>query len=143
MLKSFFALSERHFGVCTFCYIAKNYDVPTRQIICGSGEVYKKGRSVIRNELCTASLIFVLKKRVPSLSESIMIRKEITDVATDQLVDGNSQDIGRSGIRVQAIAFVIDDQDSIEYVLENRGKLTIGVTEILVRLPVLLSKMPE
>ena len=93
--------------------------MPAGQIVCSSGEVYEKRRSIIRDELCTSSSILVLKKRVPSLPKRVTIRKEMTDIPTDQLIDRNSQDSRRRGIRVQTIALVINDHDSVEYILED------------------------
>jgi len=118
MLKPFFALPKGNLGVSALCDVAKDHHMPAGQIVCSSGEVHEKRRSIIRDELRTASSILVLKKRVPSLPKRT-IRKEMTDIPADQLIDRNSQDSRRRGIRVQTIALVINDHDSVEYILED------------------------
>jgi hypothetical protein len=143
MLKPLFALSKGNLCMSAFCDVAKDHHMPAGQVVCGRGEVYENGCSVARDQLRAASLILILKKQVPSLRKRLAIRKEMTDVATNQPTDGHSQDNRRSGIRVQAIALIIDDQDSVEHILEDGGKFTVCVTESLVCLPMLPSKAPK
>jgi hypothetical protein len=87
MLKPFFALPKGNLGVSAFCDVARDHHMPAGQIVCSSGEVHERSRSIIRDELCTASSILVLKKQVPSLPKRITNRKEMTDSPTDQLID--------------------------------------------------------
>jgi len=81
-------------------------------------KVHEKRRSVIRDELCTASSILVLKKRVPSLPKRVTIRKEMTDIPTDQLID-RTRRIAAARDSRPTIALVINDHDSVEYILED------------------------
>jgi hypothetical protein len=64
-------------------------------------------------------MVFILNESVPPFDEAGRIDKKATDALADQFMDGNSEDSCRRGICIQAIAIAIDDQDPIEYILED------------------------
>jgi len=67
----------------------------------------------------------------------------MTDVLADQFVGRQSQDSRGPGIGIQAMAFVIHDEDSVEYILEDGGEFTICISKCLVSVPMLSSETPE
>jgi hypothetical protein len=77
------------------------------------------------------------------LGKTTSVCKKATYVLADQFVGGQSQNDLRRGIRIQAVTFVIDDQDSVERILKDGREFTIRGTKGLVSFSVFSAEMPE
>jgi hypothetical protein len=77
------------------------------------------------------------------LGKTTSVCKKATYILADQFVGGQSQNDLRRGIRIQAVTFVIDDQDSVKHILEDGREFTIRGAKGLVCFPMFSSKMPE
>jgi hypothetical protein len=117
--------------------------MPAWQVIRGGSKVDEQFCSISCDQFCATSLAFVLEECGPPPGKCVTIRKETTNALADQFVSGKSQDARCRWICIQAIALVIHDQDSVEYILEDGREFTICVTKSLVSVTMLSSDIPE
>ena len=88
-------------------------------------------------------MVLVLKEGVPSFDKRRRIEKKATNVLADHLIRRKSQDRRGGRIGIQTSSRIIDDQYSVEHILEDRREFTICGPKSLVCFSMFSPEMPE
>ncbi len=90
-----------------------------RQVVRSGSEIHEQSCPIAGNKLCATPLTLVLEKRIPSLAKCVALRKKPADVFSDQFIDRESENSCGGRICVETVPLVVDNEDSVEYILKD------------------------